>query len=198
MNSPAVESAARIGKSAIGSFSDIADRTLDGLQRMAELNVQTVKTTLEEQQEIADEVLSSRSLDWIITLPSAQSQAALKKALAYWSHASNIAIETVADNVGCGWSSFNDYSQWAVSFLDDASELARTGASASTSLVLTDPDARLPATVESAQAAAQTATQAAAQAASQASQAASGKMGGKGRSANLVDSEGKSVSSTKQ
>lgn len=181
MNSPAVESASRIGKSAIVSFSDMADRTLDGLQRMAQLNVQTVKTTLAEQQEIADEVLSARSLDWIVTLPSAQSQAALKKALAYWSHASNIAIETVADNVGCGWSSFNDYSRWAVSLLDDATELARTGASASasTSLVMTDPDAQLPATVESAE-------------------AASVKMGAKGRSANLVDSEGKSVSSTKR
>ena len=181
MNSPAIESAGRIGKSAIVSFSDMADRTLDGLQRMAQLNVQTVKTTLAEQQQIADEVLAARSLDWVITLPSAQSQAALKKALSYWSDASNIAIETVADNVGCGWSSFNDYSQWAVSVLDEASELARTGGfpSASTNLVVTDPDAQLPATVESAQ-------------------TASTKMGGKGRSANLVDSEGKSVSSTKQ
>lgn len=181
MNSPAIESAGPIGKSPIVSFSDIADRTLDGLQRMTELNVQTVKTTLAEQQEIADEVLASRSLDWVLTLPSAQGQAALKKALAYWSHASNIAIETVADNVGCGWSSLNDYSRWAVSLIDDASELARTGAStsASTSLVVTDPNAQLPATVESAQ-------------------AASVKTGGKGRSANLVDSEGKSVSSTKQ
>jgi len=170
-----------MGQSAIVSFSDIADRTLDGLQRMTQLNVQTVKTTLAEQQAIADEVLSAQSLDWVLTLPSAQSQAALNKALAYWGHASNIAIETVADNVGCGWSSLNDYSRWAVALLDDASELARTGAytSASTSLVVTDPDAQLPATVES-------------------TQAASVKTGGKGRSAHLVDSEGKSVSSTKQ
>jgi hypothetical protein len=65
--------------------------------------------------------------------------------------------------------------------LVDASELARTGAytSASTSLVVTDPNAQLPATVES-------------------TSGASGKTGGKGRSVNLVDSEGKSVSSTKQ
>ena len=181
MNSPVVESAGRIGKSAIVSFSDMADRTLDGLQRMTQLNVQTVRTTLAEQQEIADEMLAARSLDWILTLPSAQSQAALKKALAYWGHASNIAIETVADNVDCCWSSLNDYSRWAVSLIDDASELARTGAyaSASTSLVIADPDAQLPATVES-------------------TEAASAKTGGKGRSANLVDSEGKSVSSTKQ
>ncbi|NRO94696.1 TIGR01841 family phasin [Paraburkholderia sp. NMBU_R16] len=181
MNTPALESAGRIGKSTIGSLSDMADRTLDGLQRMTQLNVQTVKTTLAEQKEIADEVLATRSLDWVLTLPSAQSQAALKKALAYWGHASNIAIETVADNVGCSWSSLNDYSRWAASLLDDASELARAGAdtSASTSLVVTDPDAQLPATVES-------------------TEAASVKTGGKGRSVNLVDSEGKSVSSTKR
>lgn len=119
MNSPAIEATGELGRSTAASIGDIAARTLEGLERLAHLNLQTVKTTLAEQQQIADEAITTRSLEWAMTLPSAQTQAAFKKVLAYWHHVSNIVVETGSDNVGYGWRSLNGYSQWAASMLDE-------------------------------------------------------------------------------
>lgn len=180
MNTPAVEQTNRLSQSAMASVNGLADRTLEGLDRLAHLNVETVRTTLAAHKELTDEAISSRSLEWVVTLPSAQTQATLKKALAYWHDASNIAIETVADSVGYGWCTFNDYSRWAVSLIDNAAETAsKAGA---TSLVPSEPDAT-PAVVEDEKASE--------------SGASNGEAEGKRRSGNLVDSSGKPVESSK-
>jgi phasin family protein len=65
-----------------------------GLEKLVELNVQTVKTSLREQEVLAGAALSSRSLNEVIELQSQQLPAALKKTFAYWRHVQEIAVET--------------------------------------------------------------------------------------------------------
>jgi phasin family protein len=175
MNSPAVEQTGQLGKAVIGPIADIAQRTFEGFEQLTHLNLQTVKTTLAEQKEIAEETVTSNSLEWVASLPYALTQAAMKKALAYWRHASDIAIETAADNVGSGWCTFNEYAHWTASWLGDAANAAAE----STSRVLAGPDADLPAEAKAGSA------------------SAGGKSGGKGRSAQFADGEGNAVSPPK-
>ncbi|MFM0221340.1 phasin family protein [Paraburkholderia dipogonis] len=65
-----------------------------GLEKLVELNLQTVKTSLREQEVLAGAALSSRSLNEVIELQSQQLPAALKKTFAYWRHVQEIAVET--------------------------------------------------------------------------------------------------------
>lgn len=176
MNTPAVEYSGSFAPTAALPIADIASRTFEGFERLAQLNIQTLKESLAEQQEIAEEAVNARSLERMITLPSAQSQAVLKKGLAYWQEASNIAIETAADNVGCGWCTLNDYSRWATTLFGDAA--ATMSGPASTELVVVDPDATLPSVLEAAPPPA--------------------KQTGTGRGTNIVDTEGHSLSRKKQ
>jgi phasin family protein len=134
MNSPAIEYTGQIGKAVAGPMADIARRTFEGFEQLTHLNIQTVKTTLEEQKVIAEEAATSHSLEWLMSLPPAQTQASLKKALSYWRHAGNIAVDTVADNFESGLSGFNEYARWATSWLTGAVE----SSTRSTSVVLTD------------------------------------------------------------
>jgi phasin family protein len=142
MNSPAVEYVGSVEQATAGSIAGIAQRTLDGFRRLAHLNLETAQTALSEQREIAEEAVTSRSLDWLLLLPPAQIEAAMKKSLAYWRDASDIAIETVADSVGSSLCGFSEYARWTTSLLGDA--MSRIPASESTSLVIVDPDANLP------------------------------------------------------
>jgi phasin family protein len=177
MSSPAIEysgDAGYAGREAFASLADMANQTFDGFERLARLNLQTVKTTLAEQHGIALEAIDSRSFDWILTLPSAAAQAGWKKALAYWQHVHAIAIETTSNNVGAGWEGFTQCTRWFEAAL---SEAARTRADAP--LVLAAPDETLPVPA-------------------QADGAGVTKASGKKRSVDIVDSSGNVVSSVKQ
>jgi phasin family protein len=156
-------------------MADIANQTFDGFERLTRLNLQTVKTTLAEQHGIALAAEDSRSLEWMITLPSAQAQAGFKKTLAYWQHLSAIATETAANNAGASWEGLSACTNWLASAYSEAAQ-SRTGGP----LVLASPDETLPVPVE------------------EPSLAASGKASGKKRSIDIVDDSGNVVSSVKQ
>ena len=178
MSSPAIEysgAGTQRGAAAHAAFTsvaDIANQTFDGFERVTRLTLQTIKTTLAEQHGIALEAVDSRSVAWIVTLPVAQAQASVKKALAYWQHLSSIATETVANNAGAGWEGITAYTNWFAAAYGEA----RTRASAP--LVLASPDANVPMPVDD-------------------SAPASARAGGKKRSVDIVDGSGNVVSSVK-
>jgi phasin family protein len=65
-----------------------------GIERVVELNVQTVKTSLSEQQALGDAALSAQSVSEVIDLQSQQFPAAVTKTFAYWRHVEDIAVQT--------------------------------------------------------------------------------------------------------
>lgn len=182
MSSPVLDYAGNAGRSgyaALFSMVDIAAQTFGGFERLTRLNLQTIKTMLAEQHGIALATVDSRSLDWMLTLPTAQAQAGFKKTLAYWHHVNEIAVETAAQNAGAGWESFRECTQWLAS---SASEAARARSSGS-SLLLAAAEASLAApdaTVD------------------EAPLSGGSKSSGKKHSVDLVDASGHVVSSAKQ
>ncbi|MFM0736442.1 phasin family protein [Paraburkholderia xenovorans] len=73
---------------------DYSSEVFAGVEKLVELNVQTVKTSLSEQQALADAALSAQSLSEIIDLQSQQLPAAVTKTFAYWRHVEDIAAHT--------------------------------------------------------------------------------------------------------
>ena len=63
-------------------------------EKLIELNTQTVKTTLAEQQALTNAALSSRSFEELIELQTQRVPASAKKSFAYWQHVEEIAKET--------------------------------------------------------------------------------------------------------
>jgi phasin family protein len=68
--------------------------TMAGVEKMIELNVQTVRTSLSEQQALADAALSVHSVTEAIDLQSQQLPATITKTFAYWRHMEDIATQT--------------------------------------------------------------------------------------------------------
>lgn len=79
---------------AVKAAFDCNNEVFDGITRLVELNIQTVKTSLSEQQAMADAALSAQSLSEVIDLQSRQFPAAVKKTFAYWRHVEDIASQT--------------------------------------------------------------------------------------------------------
>ncbi|QQC66940.1 phasin family protein [Paraburkholderia ginsengisoli] len=73
---------------------DCNTEIFSGVARFVELNLQTVKTSLSEQQALADAALSAQSLSEVIDLQSQRFPAAIKKSFAYWRHVEDIAAQT--------------------------------------------------------------------------------------------------------
>jgi phasin family protein len=177
MSSPAIEysgDAGYAGREAFASLADVAHQTFDGFERLARLNLQTMKTTLAEQHGMALEAIDARSFDWVLTLPAAAAQAGMKKAFAYWQHVHAIAVETTSNNVGAGWEGFTQCTRWFEAAFSDAAR-TRTGAS----LVLAAPDESLAPP-------------------QQADAGGAVKAASKKRTVDVVDSSGNVVSSVKQ
>jgi phasin family protein len=111
-------------------------------EKVIELNAQTVRTTLAEQQALANAALSSPSFEELLELQTQRVPASIKKSLAYWQHVEEIAKDTHEEIIAImqsGWSQylsiFGAFSDAATStrdsgvkLLDEAGEVL-TGAS---------------------------------------------------------------------
>lgn len=64
------------------------------IEKVVELNLQTVKTSLAEQQALADAALSAGSFSEVFEIQSQQLPAAVTKTFAYWRHVEEIAADT--------------------------------------------------------------------------------------------------------
>jgi phasin family protein len=80
--------------SAVEGTFDCTAEAMSGIEKVIELNLQTVKTSLSEQQALANAALSARSMSEAIDLQSQQLPATIKKTFAYWRHVEEIAVET--------------------------------------------------------------------------------------------------------
>ncbi|NMM01894.1 phasin family protein [Paraburkholderia sp. RP-4-7] len=112
-----------------------------GIEKVVELNVQTVKTSLSEQQALGDAALSAQSVSEVIDLQSQQFPAAVTKTFAYWRHVEDIAVQTrnelfsaMQEHFGSSLQTFAEISDVASSGFVGQERIAR-----SSLLVMTEP-----------------------------------------------------------
>ncbi|MFL9963373.1 phasin family protein [Paraburkholderia sediminicola] len=106
-----------------------------GIQRVFELNIQTVRTSLSEQQAFAAAALASGSLSEIIDLQSQRYPAAIKKTSAYWRHVEDIAVQTRDGLFGVMHEHFGSLFQTFAEMFD----MASTGFAASHRVGMSSP-----------------------------------------------------------
>lgn len=92
---------------------DCAKQVFGGFEQVARLNMQTVKTSLAEQQTLMAATLSAGSISEAIDLQSKQFPASITKIFAYWRHVRDIAVQTQSnlfsaahESIGCAWPTF--------------------------------------------------------------------------------------------
>jgi phasin family protein len=114
----------RNGSTGMALIFDATCELYDGMERVVELNLQTVKTSLSEQHALALATLSSQSLHEMIDLQSQQLPATVKKNLAYWRHVGDIAAQTQSGLVGLVQGHAEDILAAFAKFADVASDNA--------------------------------------------------------------------------
>ncbi|WNC93217.1 phasin family protein [Paraburkholderia sp. FT54] len=112
-----------------------------GLERIVELNVQTVKTSLREQEVLAGAALSFQSFSEVIDLQSQQLPAAVKKTFAYWRHVEEIAVETGGELASVMQASFQRFVATLRAPVDIAMSTARAQGDTSSLLTMDPPRA---------------------------------------------------------
>ncbi|MDP9648760.1 phasin family protein [Paraburkholderia caledonica] len=122
----------------------MAAKAVAGLEKVVELNMQTVKTSLSEQRALVDAALSSVSLDQVIDLQFQQVPAAMKKTCAYWGHVEDIAVDTHNELAGVLQDSVSSYLCTLFSFFGSAASIGIAPAERTTvtsPLVIDEPPA---------------------------------------------------------
>ncbi|CAB3731824.1 phasin family protein [Paraburkholderia rhynchosiae] len=102
---------------------ELAARTVSGLEKIVELNVQTVKTSLSEQRALVDAALSSESFNQVFDLQFQQFPAAIKKTCAYWGHVEDIAVDTRNELAEVVQNSVQSYLTTLFSMIDSATSI---------------------------------------------------------------------------
>ncbi|MEC5406152.1 phasin family protein [Paraburkholderia sp. MPAMCS5] len=102
---------------------EFAAKAVTGLEKLVELNVQTVKTSLSEQQALIEATLFSASFSTVIELQLQQFPAAVKKISAYWGHVEIIAEETGSELLDVVQESVQNYLATQFSLFDSAASI---------------------------------------------------------------------------
>lgn len=84
-------------KASVDTLYGYAGQALQGVEQLAALNLQTLKTVLAEASQTSQAVLSTTQIDELVKLQAAALQAAPEKAIAYGRHLSEIFSSAFAE-----------------------------------------------------------------------------------------------------
>ncbi|SAL24776.1 TIGR01841 family phasin [Caballeronia humi] len=84
MSSLAPEQIVASQKAGFDTFYGLAAKSFEGFEKLVGLNVQTVRTSLAESQELVGKALSVRDPQELIALQTSQAQAGAERLQAYW------------------------------------------------------------------------------------------------------------------
>ncbi|SIT43976.1 Phasin (modular protein) [Paraburkholderia piptadeniae] len=111
-------------RAAVETTFGIFNKTLDGARKLVELNVQTVKSTLEENQENLVNGLSSRGPQALLAQQKSLAQTAPDKAQAYWRHVCEILSGTQGELVTFIEAQSRQYQHKVQNFVDNTAKTA--------------------------------------------------------------------------
>jgi len=79
------------------TLAGLAGKVFEGVEKLVELNLQVVKTTLAEQTDAATQVLSVKSLPELLSIQAELAKPAAEKSMAYYRHVYEIVSQTQAE-----------------------------------------------------------------------------------------------------
>jgi phasin family protein len=115
------------------TLSDVWTKAFDCIEKLTELNLRAVKSTLAENQAIANLALSTKDPQELFALQARRAQAAMQEAQFYWRHVSNIMFCTQAELAASAEARFKQQQQKTQALVDTASSNAPAGSEAAVS-----------------------------------------------------------------
>ncbi|MEM5405102.1 MULTISPECIES: TIGR01841 family phasin [Paraburkholderia] len=103
------------------------NKAFEGIEKLAELNVQAVKSTLAENQEFAVKALSAIEPQETFSQHSILAQPAVERVQSYWHHVFEIVSSTQADFAALAEAQGKQFQSDAQSFIDDLTKNAPAG-----------------------------------------------------------------------
>ncbi|SAK94409.1 phasin protein [Caballeronia catudaia] len=125
------------GKEAVASqrtsfeaLYDVWTKAFSGMEKLTELNLRAVKSTLAENQAISGAVLSTNNPLELLALQAKRAQATMEEAHSYWRHVRNIMFSTQAELAASAETRFRQRQHDAQAFVDTVAINAPAGSEA--------------------------------------------------------------------
>ncbi|SEB95672.1 phasin family protein [Burkholderia sp. WP9] len=118
MNSLNPEQLVAAQKAGVETTFVFLNKAFEGVEKLAGLNVQAVKSTLAENQEIIVKALSAREPRELFSQQTSQAQPALEKAQSYWRHVYEILSSTQAEFAALAEAQCKQFQSDAQTFID--------------------------------------------------------------------------------
>jgi phasin family protein len=117
-------------KSGVDTTFGLLTKSFDGIEKLAELNVQAVKSSLAENQEILLKAFSAGEPHALFAQQASHAQPAIEKAQSYWRHVYEIISSTQAEFAVVAEAQLTQYQQDALAFVDSLAKKAPAGSEA--------------------------------------------------------------------
>ena len=130
MSSLAPEKLLSVQKTGIETTFAFLNKSFDGIEKLAELNVQAVKSTLAENQEILAKALLAKEPHELFSQQTSQAQPAIEKAQSYWRHVYEILSSTQAEFAALTEAQLKQRQNDAQAFIDSLAKNAPAGSEA--------------------------------------------------------------------
>jgi len=127
MSSHAPEQLVAAQKTSVETTFVILNKAFDGIEKLVELNVQAVKSTLAENQEILAKALSAKEPHELFSQQTSQARLAIEKAQSYWRHVYEIISGTQTEFAALLEAKFKQRQNDAQAFIDSLATGAPAG-----------------------------------------------------------------------
>jgi phasin family protein len=114
-------------ESQLAIFAALAGKAFDSVEKIADLNINAAKATIEDSSAIARQLLAAKDPQEALALAAAQAQPAAAKALAYGRHLAGIASSAQAELARTAEEQFVETGRKVSELVDDISKNAPAG-----------------------------------------------------------------------
>jgi len=130
MSSLAPEQLVAVQKASFETMFGLLTKALEGAEKLVKLNMQTVKSTFAENQEITAKAFSAKDPQELFALLASQVQPAVEKAQSYWRHVYEIMSSSQAEFAATAEVQLKQQQHDAQAFVDSLAKNAPAGTEA--------------------------------------------------------------------
>ena len=129
------EQIAAANKAQFDTLFGLTNKAFQGMEKLLELNLQVVKSTLAESQENAQRVLSVKDAQELLALQANLAQPVAEKALSYGRHLYEIASSTQAEFARVAEAQFEDQNRKTQTLVENVAKNAPAGSETAVSMM---------------------------------------------------------------
>ena len=105
-------------------YSTLTSKTLESVEKLMNLNIAAARSSMEESQAAARQILAAKDPQEFFSLFAAQAKPNLEKVVAYGGHLTSIANNTQAEFTKAAESQFSQFSRKVTELVEDAAQKA--------------------------------------------------------------------------